>query len=189
MPASGFSDLLGLDVPPRAGRDSWRERRRQGPDAAGAGATRPHRHDPPVRQGTTNFYFTAAIFVSTRRSEGMGEDSSDDESVDSLLDSDSDSEDDVASWALDSVRLFREQNVEPPAELAGGLKAVDLRERPGRVRSCSSSPLDLTSSGPARGLHAPPGPNGLLRGRHVPPALLPHIVLLPRVSFLSPQRS
>ena len=27
--------------------------------------------------------------------------------------------------------------------------------------------------GPARGLHAPPGPNGLLRGRHVPPALLP----------------
>ena len=58
-----------------------------------------------------------------------------------------------------------------------------LRERPGRVRSCSSSPLDLTSDGPARGLHAPPGPNGLLRGRHVPPALLPHIVLLPRVSF------
>ena len=42
------------------------------------------------------------------------------------MDSDSDSEDDVASWALDSVRLFREQNVEPPAELAGGLKAVDL---------------------------------------------------------------
>ena len=25
-------------------------------------------------------------------------------------------------------------------------------------------PLDLTSGGPARGLHAPPGPNGLLRG-------------------------
>merc|ERR1711965_621466 len=48
-----------------------------------------------------------------------------------------------------------------------------LRERPGRVRSCSSSPLDLTSGGPARGLHAPPGPNGLLQGRHVPPALLP----------------
>ena len=62
-----------------------------------------------------------------------------------------------------------------------------LRERPGRVRSCSSSPLDLTSGRPARGLHAPPGPNGLLQGRHVPPALLPHIVLLlPRVSFLSP---
>ena len=57
----------------------------------------------------------------------------------------------------------------------------------GRVRSCSPSPLDLTSGGPARGLHAPPGPNGLLQGRHVPPALLPHIVLLPRVSFpLSP---
>ena len=37
----------------------------------------------------------------------------------------------------------------------------------------SSSLLDLTSGGPARGLHAPPGPNGLLRGRHVPPALLP----------------
>ena len=53
----------------------------------------------------------------------------------------------------------------------------------------SSSPLDLTSGGPARGLHAPPGPNGPLQGRHVPPALLPHIVLLPRVSFLSPQRS
>ena len=32
--------------------------------------------------------------------------------------------------------------------------------------------LDLTSGGPARGLHAPPGPNGLLRGRHVPPALI-----------------
>ncbi|CAH0368155.1 unnamed protein product, partial [Pelagomonas calceolata] len=47
-----------------------------------------------------------------------------------------------------------------------------LRERPGRVRSCSSSPLDLTSGGPARGLHAPPGPNGPLQGRHVPPALI-----------------
>ena len=33
--------------------------------------------------------------------------------------------------------------------------------------------LDLTSGGPARGLHAPPGPNGPLQGRHVPPALLP----------------
>ena len=66
-----------------------------------------------------------------------------------------------------------------------------LRERPGRVRSCSSSPLDLTSGGPARGLHAPPGPNGLLRGRHVPPALLPpHRPLTPRVvSLFSPQRS
>ena len=48
-----------------------------------------------------------------------------------------------------------------------------LRERPGRVRSCSSSPARLTSGGPARGLHAPPGPNGPLQGRHVPPALLP----------------
>ena len=55
-------------------------------------------------------------------------------------------------------------------------------ERPGRVRSCSPSPLDLTSGGPARGLHAPPGPNGLLQGRHVPPALLPpHRPLTPRV--------
>ena len=63
------------------------------------------------------------------------------------------------------------------------------RER-GRVRSCSSSPLDLTSGGPARGLHAPPGPNGLLRGRHVPPALLPphRPLTTPRVvSSLSPQ--
>ena len=52
----------------------------------------------------------------------------------------------------------------------------------GRVRSCSPSPLDLTSGGPARGLHAPPGPNGLLQGRHVPPALLPpHRPLTPRV--------
>ena len=60
-----------------------------------------------------------------------------------------------------------------------------LRERPGRVRSCSSSPLDLTSGGPARGLHAPPGPNGLLRGRHVPPALFTPTSssYLPRVSF------
>ena len=68
----------------------------------------------------------AADFPSRRRETLLGEDSSDDESVDSLLDSESESEDDVASWALDSVRLFREQNVEPPAELAGGLKAVDL---------------------------------------------------------------
>jgi len=67
-----------------------------------------------------------ADFFPSRRRETMLGDASDDESVDSLLDSDSDSEDDVASWALDSVRLFREQNVEPPAELAGGLKAVDL---------------------------------------------------------------
>ena len=66
-----------------------------------------------------------------------------------------------------------------------------LRERPGRVRSCSPSPLDLTSGGPARGLHAPPGPNGLLRGRHVPPALLPptSFLLLPRVSFPHPLSS
>ena len=50
-------------------------------------------------------------------------------------------------------------------------RRIPMRERPRRVRSCSSSPLDLTSGGPARGLHAPPGPNGLLQGRHVPPAL------------------
>ena len=67
----------------------------------------------------------AADFPSRRRVASLG-DASDDESVDSLLDSDSDSEDDVACWALDSVRLFREQDVEPPAKLAGGLKAVDL---------------------------------------------------------------
>ena len=48
----------------------------------------------------------AADFPSRRRVASVGEDSSDDESVDSLLDSDSDSEDDVASWALDSVRLY-----------------------------------------------------------------------------------
>ena len=60
----------------------------------------------------------AADFPSRRRVASLGEDSSDDESVDSLLDSDSDSEDDVASWALDSARLFREQDTEPPAELA-----------------------------------------------------------------------
>ena len=150
----------------------------------------------------------ADFFPSRRRVASLGEDSSDDESVDSLLDSDSDSEDDVASWALDSVRLFREQDAEPPAELAEGLKAVDLdamfgyavRPNPrvteeerwkeddaeplvvapaasanvlGEFVRGSSSPLDLTSGGPARGLHAPPGPNGLLQGRHVPPALLP----------------
>ena len=68
----------------------------------------------------------AAADFPSRRRETMSGDASDDESVDSLLDSDSDSEDDVASWALDSVRLFREQDTEPPAELAGGLKAVDL---------------------------------------------------------------
>ena len=60
----------------------------------------------------------------------------------------------------------------------------------GRVRSCSPSPPDLTSGGPARGLHAPPGPNGLLQGRHVPPALLPpHRPLTPRVVSSLPQRS
>ena len=53
----------------------------------------------------------AADFPSRRRETMLG-DASDDESVDSLLDSDSDSEDDVASWALDSVRLFREQDAE-----------------------------------------------------------------------------
>ena len=57
---------------------------------------------------------------------GFAGDASDDRSVDSFWNnSDSDSED-VACWALDSVRLCREQDVEPPAELAGGLKAVDL---------------------------------------------------------------
>ena len=50
----------------------------------------------------------AADFPSRRRETLLGEDSSDDESIDSLWDSDSDSEDDVACWALDSVRLFRE---------------------------------------------------------------------------------
>ena len=49
----------------------------------------------------------AAADFPSRRRETMSGDASDDESVDSLLDSDSDSEDDVASWALDSVRLFR----------------------------------------------------------------------------------
>ena len=48
--------------------------------------------------------------------------------------------------------------------------------------------LDLTSGGPARGLHAPPGPNGLLRGRHVPPALLPphRPLTYPACRFLFP---
>ena len=57
------------------------------------------------------------------------------------------------------------------------------RER-GRPALCANvlgefvrAPLPRSTSrrgGPARGLHAPPGPNGLLlRGRHVPPALLP----------------
>ena len=198
----------------------------------------------------------------------LGEDSSDDESVDSLLNSDSDSEDDVASWALDSARLFREQDAEPPAELAGGLKAVDLdamfgyavrpnprvteeerwneddaeplvvapaattvieepeeidaeaeaefieasvpestddsdddsddddfavdlRERPGRVRSCSSSPLDLTSgrAGPWA-----PRPSGSERSSSGPSCssctVTPTSFLLPRVSFpLSPLSS
>ena len=72
-------------------------------------------------------YDDAAADFPSRRRETMSGDASDDESVDSFWDnSDSDSEDDVACWALDSVRLFREQDVEPPAELAGGLKAVDL---------------------------------------------------------------
>ena len=68
----------------------------------------------------------AAADFPSRRRETMSGDASDDESVDSLLDSDSDSEDDVASWALDSVRLFREQNVEPPAVFS-----------PQLIRSCS----------------------------------------------------
>ena len=73
----------------------------------------------------------------TRAAAGF--EKSDDESVDSL-DSDSDSEDDVASWALDSARLFREQVGRPPAELAGGLKAVDLDAFGYAVRYILASP-------------------------------------------------
>ena len=70
----------------------------------------------------------AADFPSRRRVASLGEDSSDDESVDSLLDSDSDSEDDVASWALDSVRLFREQDVEPPADRGRRLRQEETQQ-------------------------------------------------------------
>ena len=61
--------------------------------------------------------------IPSPRCLAFGEDSSDGESLDTILDAGSEED---ASWALDSARLFREQNVEPPAELAGGLKAVDL---------------------------------------------------------------
>ena len=70
---------------------------------------------------------TAADFPS-RRSETMLGGASDDESVDSLLDSDSDSEDDVACWALDSVRLFREQDVEPPADRGRRLRQEETQQ-------------------------------------------------------------
>ena len=56
-------------------------------------------------------------------------DSSDDESLDTFLDAGSESEEDGACWALDSLRLFREQDAEPPAELGKApvnLKVVDL---------------------------------------------------------------
>ena len=66
----------------------------------------------------------AADFPSRRR-ETMSGDASDDESVDSLLDSDSDS-DAEADWSLDARLLREQQDMELPAELAGGLKAVDL---------------------------------------------------------------
>jgi hypothetical protein len=56
----------------------------------------------------------------------VGDDDSDDESVDSLLDSDSDS-DAEADWSLDARLLREQQDMELPAELAGGpVKAVDL---------------------------------------------------------------
>ena len=68
----------------------------------------------------------AADFPSRRRVASVGEDSSDDESVDSLLDSDSDS-DAEADWSLDARLLREQQDMELPAELAGGpVKAVDL---------------------------------------------------------------
>ena len=68
----------------------------------------------------------ADFFPSRRRVASVGEDSSDDESVDSLLDSDSDS-DAEADWALDARLLREQQDMELPAELAGGpVKAVDL---------------------------------------------------------------
>ena len=68
----------------------------------------------------------AADFPSRRRVASLGEDSSDDESVDSLLDSDSDS-DAEADWSLDARLLREQQDMELPAELAGGpVKAVDL---------------------------------------------------------------
>ena len=54
-------------------------------------------------------------------------DSSDDESIDTVLDAGS--AEDVACWAIDSLRLFREQDAEPPAELGKApvnIKVVDL---------------------------------------------------------------
>jgi hypothetical protein len=68
----------------------------------------------------------ADFFPSRHRVASVGEDSSDDESVDSLLDSDSDS-DAEADWSLDARLLREQQDMELPAELAGGpVKAVDL---------------------------------------------------------------
>ena len=95
-------------------------------------------------------------------------------------------EDDSTDWAPSGGRAAApEQPAQParrrPVRSTPALCANVLDEF---VRALLPQ-LDLTSGGPARGLHAPPGPNGLLRGRHVPPALLPHIVLLPRVSFPS----
>ena len=68
----------------------------------------------------------ADFFPSRRRVASVGDDDSDDESVDSLLDSDSDS-DAEADWSLDARLLREQQDMELPAELAGGpVKAVDL---------------------------------------------------------------
>ena len=59
----------------------------------------------------------------------FGEGSSDDESLeslDTLLDAGSEED---ACWALDSARLFREQDAKPPAELGKApvnIKVVDL---------------------------------------------------------------
>ena len=67
----------------------------------------------------------ADFFPSRRRVASVGDDDSDDESVDSFLDSDSDS-DAETDWSLDARLLREQQDMELPAELAGGLKAVDL---------------------------------------------------------------
>ena len=56
----------------------------------------------------------------------FGEGSSDDESLDTFLDAGSEED---ACWALDSARLFREQDAKPPAELGKApvnIKVVDL---------------------------------------------------------------
>ena len=120
----------------------------------------------------------------------LGEDSSDDDSVDSLLDSDSDSEDDVASWALDSVRLFREQNVDrPAAQPASAADQLSART------SWASSFVLLFPSSTSRRAGRPVGSTPL-RVRTVfffeavmfPLHCYPHIVLLltPRVVSFSP---